>query len=81
MTQNNTKNHSKKDASKGNNKKKQRNGIFWGLMSLFSLLLVGIVTFAMCIYEGSLLRKTIKENRAELIAEFKRKKTFNEKIW
>ncbi len=59
---------------KSKKKKTKRNGLFWSLMSLFSLLLIGTVTFAMVVYEGTLLKKTIKENRAELLAELRKKR-------
>jgi hypothetical protein len=66
--------NSAKNGKNGHNKKKKRIGILWNLFSIVALLLVGSVTFALVAYEGPLLKKVIKENRAELLEELRKKR-------
>lgn len=58
----------------GNRNNKRRFGILWSLFSMFALLLVGSITFALVVYEGPLLKRVIKENRAELLEELRKKR-------
>jgi hypothetical protein len=54
--------------------KEKKNGLFWKLLSIFALFLVGFLTSGLYVYEGNLLRRTIKENREQLRKEREKRK-------
>lgn len=60
-------------------KEQKKTGIFWTLMGIFSILLIGLLTFSLYVYDGRVLRRAVKENRAELMEELRKKREIQSK--
>lgn len=59
-------------------KEQKKNSIFWKIMSIFAIFIIGYLTSGLLLYEGHTLARIKKENRAQLRKERERRKKLAE---